>query len=62
MKAVVTSLRMYTKRRVQPRVGDTKLIKGVPHVRQLATVIDYLSGKRCVLVRDGRPSYEWVKA
>lgn len=55
------TLRLYTTRRRRPQVGDEKLIKGVLHVRQRAMVRDYLSGKFCYLVRDGKPCYEWVR-
>ncbi len=50
----------YTPRRPKPQVGDTKLIKGVPHVRQLRYVRDPMSGKRTQLVRNGRTLFEWV--
>ena len=48
-------------RRRKPKVGDTKLIKGVLHIRQWARATSgYERG--ALIVRNGRPVYEWVPA
>ncbi len=49
-----------TARRPRPQVGDTKLIKGVPHVRQIRYCLDPMTRKLTQVVRNGRTLFDWV--
>lgn len=47
--------------RKQPRAGDTKMIRGVLHVRRQARC-QFGPHKGALLANNGRPVWEWVPA
>lgn len=58
----VTSMRLSTApTRKKPKAGDTKMIRGVLHVRKQARMVDG-PYRGAYLVNNGRPVWEWVAA
>jgi hypothetical protein len=47
--------------RHRPRSGDTKVIRGVLHIRRQSMCRAWPGAKLSGLVNNGRPVYEWVR-
>lgn len=50
-----------TPTRAKPKAGDTKVIRGVLHIRRQERCTDG-PYRGALLVNNGRPVYEWVPA
>lgn len=58
----VTSMTIYSgPARKKPKAGDTKMIRGVLHVRRQARV-EFGPHKGALIVSNSRPVWEWVVA
>lgn len=58
---MITSIRMSSGPvRPKPRMGDTKLIKGVLHERRLKYVFDTRGNRLGLDCTGGRQRYEWL--
>lgn len=58
----MATLRMHTRRKTKPQVGDVKIVDGIRYVRRCAMTMDPLTRKLTGLTRNGRTVLEWARA
>lgn len=60
MSVTSITIRCHPAKKARPKVGDSKVIGGVEHVRQLAYCHDARGNRIGLNCTGGRQRYEWV--